>query len=105
MRYPRKKKKAYKKALEKRGAGWCEFNFPVDFKNGYMARVRLPLGRRVMVQVTDIVSDNYPKVSYMTLGKFHKTFTVTTVEYDGGITRTLSVKSKKIKIEPVRYKI
>lgn len=79
--------------------GICEFKKPVNFKNGYIAEVMLPLTENPVVQITDVAKDNWqlpcivldlggnyigesvdvgnPKLKKMSLDDFHKTFKIT----------------------------
>ncbi len=41
------------------GKGICEFKIPVNFKNGYIAEVELPLSDNPLVTITDIAKDNW----------------------------------------------
>jgi len=69
--------------------GVCEFLKPVNFKNGYLAEVILPLSLNPVVQITDTAKDNWqlplletkyvgnPKLKTMTIEDFQKTFKIT----------------------------
>ena len=69
--------------------GVCEFLKPVNFKNGYIAEVILPLSKTPMVQITDVAKDNWqlpilgthdvgnPKLKTMSIEDFQRTFKIT----------------------------
>ena len=69
--------------------GILEFKKPVNFKNGYIAEVQLPLSENPTVMITDVAKDNWqlpcagtndtgnPKLKTMSKEDFEKTFTIT----------------------------
>ena len=71
--------------------GICEFRKSVNFKNGYLAEVKLPLDKMPIVQITDISKDwqqpldgtkdiGNPKLKGMSKKDFRKTFKVTHIK-------------------------